>query len=600
MDGKGDRKLPFGNQATRIQKFFYDKRGLIDSTLLPQARVVEKYSYNARKWLDSMAATKGINTLFKQRLEFDYVGNIQVQSTKHLGQDSVYIEHQYDDLSRLRLWSENNFSFGDSYTYDSVGNRKTQGVFAGSDVPAYTNTYEYGNGNNQLTKVTYPTIATATTYKYTGDGALRVRQKREDLGHSYSVVDRDVFGYGYNGLLKTYGFSHWEGAYIGCRMDTNSAPQWQWQYRYSAGGERESKRMTTGIMDGLGWDKPHSWTYYLLGGNKQQLAVYNGRETTFPNVCLDSGHRVHFYPTEYLTYGNMTSALISTRPNDKVEYKIVDHLDTTRVVLNDTGKVIGTNDFEPFGKVLVQTGVVPRKSFIDKEKDRENRLGNFGVRQMDDGIGRFTSIDPMWEKYRSWTLYQYAGNNPLKLMDPSGKDWLLFSGKTVDWYSGKYGDRSKRLYSFKATSGLPGYQNSRYQYYKGKDGEGAGPTPQGKYSINLKLDPSRTSKEVTLKDGTYLTPGKGIQKMPTDGLGNSLYPNWGTQRGRLEEDKGTNTGGRQNMYLHDSEKGFSHGCIEVQKDIFNTLIDYSKNNSKIEVMVDYPDNNTSTNGGTKK
>lgn len=86
--------------------------------------------------------------------------------------------------------------------------------------------------------------------------------------------------------------------------------------------------------------------------------------------------------------------------------------------------------------------------------------------------------------------------------------------------------------------------------------------------------------------------------MPTDGLGNSLYPNWGTQRGRLEEDKGTIQEVRQN--IHDYEKGFSHGCIEVQKDIFNTLIDYSKNNLKIEVMVDYPDNNTSTNGGTKK
>lgn len=53
---------------------------------------------------------------------------------------------------------------------------------------------------------------------------------------------------------------------------------------------------------------------------------------------------------------------------------------------------------------------------------------------MDDGIGRFTSIDPMWEKY-GHGLYIKYGNNPLKLMDPSGKDWLLFwkDGRLVFW-----------------------------------------------------------------------------------------------------------------------------------------------------------------------
>jgi len=49
------------------------------------------------------------------------------------------------------------------------------------------------------------------------------------------------------------------------------------------------------------------------------------------------------------------------------------------------------------------------------------------VRSYDDneGGGRFTSIDPMWEDYRAYSPYNYCGNNPVKLSDPDGKAWPL-------------------------------------------------------------------------------------------------------------------------------------------------------------------------------
>jgi len=84
------------------------------------------------------------------------------------------------------------------------------------------------------------------------------------------------------------------------------------------------------------------------------------------------------------------------------------------------GAITGQYDYEPFGKVSWQSGPSKRLGFIDKEKDKESSLGDFGVRKYDDVIGRFTSIDPLWEKYRSLTPYQYCRNNPLNLVDPSG------------------------------------------------------------------------------------------------------------------------------------------------------------------------------------
>ncbi len=42
------------------------------------------------------------------------------------------------------------------------------------------------------------------------------------------------------------------------------------------------------------------------------------------------------------------------------------------------------------------------------------------MRKYDDGVGRFMSIDPLWEQYRSLSPYHYSRNNPLVLQDPSG------------------------------------------------------------------------------------------------------------------------------------------------------------------------------------
>ena len=63
--------------------------------------------------------------------------------------------------------------------------------------------------------------------------------------------------------------------------------------------------------------------------------------------------------------------------------------------------------------------MIPKISEINS-KDKENSLADHGVRKYDDGIGRFTAIDPLWEKYYSWSPYHYCRNNPVWAVDPSG------------------------------------------------------------------------------------------------------------------------------------------------------------------------------------
>lgn len=58
----------------------------------------------------------------------------------------------------------------------------------------------------------------------------------------------------------------------------------------------------------------------------------------------------------------------------------------------------------------------------------------------------------------------------------------------------------------------------------------------------------------------------------------------------------------KSYYFHDSKKGYTHGCTEVEKGLFDKLNDYrEEGNTRIDVIIDYGKNpNHSTNRGTKK
>ncbi|MCD7898574.1 MAG: RHS repeat-associated core domain-containing protein [Bacteroides sp.] len=60
--------------------------------------------------------------------------------------------------------------------------------------------------------------------------------------------------------------------------------------------------------------------------------------------------------------------------------------------------------------------------YNDKELDSERGLNwyDYHARQMVPELGGFMSVDPMAEKYYSWSPYSYCKNNPLRYVDPDG------------------------------------------------------------------------------------------------------------------------------------------------------------------------------------
>jgi RHS repeat-associated protein len=238
----------------------------------------------------------------------------------------------------------------------------------------------------------------------------------------------------------------------------------------------------------------YAWEYYLLGGMNEQFAVYQGvqmKDNSFRawNSCTTYSTQnkpeqnqesfVYLYPVEYNIYGLGSSPLLSYRRMGmtgqwKKHLNIPDYIGNVRMVLRegvtpDTWTILDSYNYTAYGKsIFDDESLTPiehsKRKFIGKQTDEESLLSDHGVRKYDKVLGQFTCPDPLWEKYYSWTPYQYCLDNPVMLKDDNGLlpgDPFKSPAQAAHDFGKNYnalsfainGEISTSIYQYKATDG---------------------------------------------------------------------------------------------------------------------------------------------------
>jgi RHS repeat-associated protein len=159
------------------------------------------------------------------------------------------------------------------------------------------------------------------------------------------------------------------------------------------------------------------------------------------NIVMDQG-------------GFLTAYTVSQSPTSVY----IDNFQLTQT----TGPVLEINDYYPFGMLnngLSNPGTTsPLNNYKYNGKELQNELNlawlDYGARFYDPQIGRWHSIDPMAEKSRKWSSYNYCEDNPMRFIDPDGmelgdyylKDGTYLGNDKIDDHKVYVVDNSKTNY----------------------------------------------------------------------------------------------------------------------------------------------------------
>ena len=406
------------NSSERLADNRYDRLGKLELHRKGHIGHGITYTYNIRSWIKSISSP-----LFKQTLYYNesltmpnstpsYTGNISAVEWAKGTEKTRRYNYFYDGLSQLLEAYYFNEEFYENYDYVD-----------------YSTYYDYDLNGNVTLMSRWGPASDYLTMEYKGNQLIKADDGDPDVPLATSADFKDYsnaaieYAYNKNGAMtkdlnKGISDIQYNSLNLPRQMDIKSpVAEARNEYTYSAGGKK--------LKVVQKWN-PNFSTAPIIGSGINVGSLSMTKTTDYV------GNKVY-------ENGSLKRILIDGGyiEGNTYYFYLTDHLGNNRVVINQSGQVIQKNDYYPFGMAFAEgttteQGKQPYK-FGNKELDQMHGLNQYDIeaRYYDPPTGRFTTIDPMAEKYYSISPYVYCANNPLRFIDPTGM--VIDSASVADW-----------------------------------------------------------------------------------------------------------------------------------------------------------------------
>lgn len=405
-------------------------------------------------------------------------------------------KYTYDGVDRLRAanyiansgsaWNADAGAYDEIISnYDANGNilglqRYSQNSASSSPVliDNLSFTFKHG-GSNQLSAVS---DASANIEGFKDGASTAAEYDYDDNGNLSKDLNKGISTILYNDLDKTSKVIYTDGRTI--------------DYIYDAGGTRVRKIVTAGQVT----------TYDYIEG------------FVFTNANL--------------SYFATAEGRVRKGGSYTYEYFIKDHLGSSRVSFVDNGngvaRIVQENHYYAFGmtmKGFINRTAVPsdpnRQLFnggseLQDDFGEESSYSTF-FREYDPVLGRFNAIDPMVDKYGSWSPYNFAFNDPIGLNDPLGDD----AESLADIAARKRRETEEDVNKSNALN--PGFRSDVWTMVESAWNTAAGGNMSFKFNDGMITGSARIVSMDTGDGAIYITRGSFYSEMSPGGISGSFF-----------------------------------------------------------------------------
>jgi RHS repeat-associated protein len=262
----------------------------------------------------------------------------------------------------------------------------------------------------------------------------------------------------------------------------------------------------------LGNDHTIEYLYTAGGAKLKQKTFNNG---TLQEEIDYSGNFV--YTNGSLTYIQTAEGrLIPNGNNFAREYFLKDHLGNVRIIFGKNAQgqatIVQEDHYYPFGMVLggqstPYADANKKNKYLYNGKEFQDELGldwyDYGARFYDPAIARWMSVDPLAEKGRRWSPYNYCVDNPIRFIDPDGRWWWENDNvQNARRYKREHGG------TFHKWRGQNGYMHASVESYGKEQGgtmEGGYPAVYTKPFIGHDIDQANVFQNVGNRLNGWIT-----------------------------------------------------------------------------------------------